>query len=83
MKSGRMEWRLRFGHDSIEHSGSESSNSSYTRADIESIRVFIACVLVVLSSVLGGSAKSLHPVLSDRNEFILRAVTENFDDRRN
>jgi hypothetical protein len=51
-------------------------------ADGESI-LFCASVFVVLSSVLDEQGKPLHPVLVDRNKFILPGVTGNFSDRRN
>jgi hypothetical protein len=46
--------------------------------DVELIRIFIMFVLPVLPFVLGDLARSLHPLLVDRNEFILLDVTENF-----
>jgi hypothetical protein len=52
-------------------------------ACVELIRALIVSVLIVLCSVLGDPAKSLCPVLVDRNGLILRGVAEIFIDYRN
>jgi hypothetical protein len=51
-------------------------------ANVESIWISITLVLVVLSCVLDDSANLLHPVLVDRNKFILLGVVEIFSNRR-
>jgi hypothetical protein len=50
-------------------------------ADVRPIWVFMRSILVISSFVLDNPAKPLHPVLVDRNEFILRHVIKNLTDR--